>query len=205
MLWLVIRVALHTTFHDSVRVDYKTFMVSLLCDILEKAIDKDFSSELLFCMRKKIVIRLHKLHSTAPEFLVQRVKILVDRVQDLLQSRWTKVQQIEAEAPHWDGISLLDREKLNRDTILSLRNSGEYIREVLKNNRTPLPKARFNPTVAPRPFRQLQNFEICTPDCLRSAFAEDTYVALADIENSIHDNLDDWVQKLWDKCSIRAL
>ncbi|THU80575.1 hypothetical protein K435DRAFT_767927 [Dendrothele bispora CBS 962.96] len=191
MVWLVIRVAIQTQFYDSL--DYKFFMAFLLCDILDRAVVEGLTSDMLFSMRIKVATRIHKLGTNAPDFLVQRANQVADRVESLLQKRWSDVQDQQAQLPLWDPVSLRARAEKWEDTFISLPHSGQYIKNVLNNKRSQLPSQKFIPSLPPRPFRNLRNFESCTEDVLCTTFSKDTHLSLADLEKSIQDNLDSWV------------
>ncbi|KDQ56359.1 hypothetical protein JAAARDRAFT_132520, partial [Jaapia argillacea MUCL 33604] len=74
-LWLVIRVALQTSLHreSNSHTEYKSFMLYLMSTILRRSSEKGLPSDLLFCMRAKLIRRLSKLGSSTPQFVVSEV------------------------------------------------------------------------------------------------------------------------------------
>ncbi|THU85243.1 hypothetical protein K435DRAFT_764380 [Dendrothele bispora CBS 962.96] len=196
MIWLVIRVAIQTHFaRIDNNVDYKSFMIFLMCDILEHACRRDMSNDLLFCMRAKIAIRVTKLDSSsAPKFLLNRAKEVSQAVENLLQTRNDEQKaQAQSRAPLWDPKSI--KTWAEPDTRLILPNSRRYIEEVLQRQDHITIPTEFVPSCYPRHFRNLTWFETCTAKAMQDAFRSEPFVALADIELSVQNNLDDWLSR----------
>lgn len=76
--------------------EYKVFMIFVMAEMLQLALKKGFSSDLIFCMRAKLSRRLYKLAPAAPEFVVQCVHEAGDAAEKMLRERWTKVQMNQA-------------------------------------------------------------------------------------------------------------
>ncbi|THU98858.1 hypothetical protein K435DRAFT_659994 [Dendrothele bispora CBS 962.96] len=200
MIWLVIRVAIQTYFaridDNWVSAECKSFIIFLMCDILEHTCNaqRDMSNDLLFCMRAKIAIRVTKLDSSsAPKFLLNRAKEVSQAVENLLRMRWNDVQKAQAQSPPWDPKSL--KTWAEADTRLTLPNSRRYIEKVLqRQSHTTIP-IEFGPNCYPRHLRNLTWFETCTTKAMQDAFESEPFVALADIELSVQNNLDDWLSR----------
>ena len=120
-LWLVIRVALQTSLYNITgdHVDYKSFMVIMMGEVLRNGVDALLSSDLLFCMRAKMSRRLFKLGTSAPSFVALAVQEVGEVTEKLLQGRWRNVQEAQAR-PTFLETDTLD---LSKDTLLSLHNS----------------------------------------------------------------------------------
>ncbi|THU82236.1 hypothetical protein K435DRAFT_844470 [Dendrothele bispora CBS 962.96] len=197
MIWLVIRVAIQThfaRFNDN-DIEFKSFVIFLMCDILEHACRRDMSmsNDLLFCMRTKIAIRVTKLDSLVPHLLLDRAKEVSQAVETLLWIRWNNIQKAQAQSPPWDAKSLKTWAK--DDTRLTLSNSHRYIEKVLQQQTHMTIPIEFEPDCYPRHFRNLTFFEICTTKAMQDAFHFEPFVALADIELSVQNNLDDWLSR----------
>ncbi|THU98150.1 hypothetical protein K435DRAFT_721087 [Dendrothele bispora CBS 962.96] len=194
MIWLVTRVAIQTHFaRSNDDVEYKIFMIFLMCDILEYASKYDMSNDLLFCMRAKIAIRVNKLGSLVPSFLLGRAERVSVTVEKILQTRWDAVQRVQTQCPSLDAQSL--QVWTEADTRLTLPNSGEYIKKVLQQKGHSVIPNVFRPNCHPRPLHNLTQFETCTTTTLRKAFSVEPFIALADLELSVQNNLDEWLSR----------
>jgi hypothetical protein len=117
-LWLVIRVVLQTSLHQEggVHIEYKSFMVFMMARILREVLNEGFTSNFLFRMRGKISRRLYKLGSAAPGFVVQTVQKVAQMTANIVQERWSKVQNAQAILSRW----VPDDLDISADTHLSL-------------------------------------------------------------------------------------
>ncbi|KAF5344411.1 hypothetical protein D9758_015463 [Tetrapyrgos nigripes] len=179
MVWLVIRVALQTHFallgdND----EYKVFMILLMCDVLEDAVKARFVNDMLFTMRVKIAIRVSKLGASVPDHVLERAKDVAAKVETLLQTRFAKLREEQAQSPPWDGAAL--QSKAEADTHLTMPKSRQYLLDVL---------SRKGGNSIP----DLKQFELCTKPYLEQAFASETHVVLADLELAVQNNLDGWI------------
>ena len=182
-LWLVLRVALQTTLYDDFfhNADYKAFMVFAMARILQGALGEGLPSDVLFCMRAKVSRRLYKLGSSAPEFVIEEVHDVGELVEQVLQKRWSKVQDLQAQSPRWAPADL----DIPADTRLSLCNSAPYLNKALRSKSSPASSTKFEPHHSPR-FRRTFVPEYFTGAC---------FISLADLELSVQDDLDHWVQQ----------
>ncbi|KAJ6533684.1 hypothetical protein B0H19DRAFT_1272325 [Mycena capillaripes] len=189
-LWLVIRVAIQSTLRqDSVSTDtlYKSFMVYLMTQILRTAVENALSSELLFCMRAKISRRVEKLSNISSE--LYGIAAGASRVATaILEGRWNTIRLEQAKSSYWAPAEL----DLERDTHLSLPHSKDYIRQRISQDGVRTVADRFHPTESPRVCRT-DNFRTLTSAILQNAFSRDVFVALADFEVSVQNNIDMWV------------
>jgi hypothetical protein len=201
-IWLLIRVALQTSlyqeFHD--HIEYKVFMVFMMAKILRLCLEKDFPSDLIFCMRAKMSRRLLKLGSAAPGFVLEFVGETGDMAQSLLQKRWSKVQADQAASTPWAP----DHLDIASDTRLSLLNSKPYLSRVLLDG-----FASSQPyTFRPDHFRRFSNSSIFSAKSdLSTGFTQNAHVGLLDFELAVQDHLDYWVAnnlKDTSSCSIIA-
>ncbi|KAJ7194004.1 hypothetical protein GGX14DRAFT_586998 [Mycena pura] len=191
-LWLVIRIAIQSTLRqDSGSTDtlYKSFMVYLMTQILRTAVENALSSELLFCMRAKIARRVAKLPIISPELHA----IATDTsgaATALLERRWNTIRLEQGKSSYWVPAEL----DLERDTHLTLPKSKEYIRQRIAQDGIRTVADRFQPTESPR-VCQTDEFRVLTSAILNNAFSrdKDVFVALADFEVSVQNNIDMWV------------
>ncbi|KAJ7201827.1 hypothetical protein GGX14DRAFT_655060, partial [Mycena pura] len=193
-LWLVIRVAIQSTLQqDAVATDtlYKSFMVYFMTQILRTATESAFSSELLFCMRAKIVRRVEKLPIISPKLygIATRASAAATA---LLEGRWNTIQLEQEKSSNWVPAEF----DLERDTHLSLPNSRDYIRQRIAQDGVRKVADRFQPMESPR-VCQTEEFRTLTSAILQNAFSrgklEDVFVALADFEVSVQNNIEMWV------------
>jgi hypothetical protein len=180
-LWLVIRVALQTSFNrlDDEHGGYKTFMLFFMARVLKLAVKNGLSSDILFCMRAKLSHRLAKVANSIPSFVVNFVGEAGQETEVLLQRRWNLVQMIQASTPHWDPKGL----DFPGDTQLSLDNSRNYIYQALKRRDTAVEVLEFQTQHNVRFVNAFHPFD---------TFRTNEYVALADFEASVQNHLDNW-------------
>lgn len=192
--WHVIRVALQTTLQRSGQVPthtrYKSFIAFLHAYIISRAVEEDLDSNLLFTMRAKLARRVHKLsvRSVVPEYLLEYVTDIGGQVEEVLQSRWTRIQASQARAPPWKPAQL----NLLADCRLKLPNSKVYISEALQDLHRRGPAPMFHPK-EPSRLRVINDFHQLDKGALKSAFKADPPVALADFEHLVQKNLETWV------------
>ncbi|KAJ7160668.1 hypothetical protein C8R43DRAFT_881366 [Mycena crocata] len=194
-LWLVIRVAIQSTLRqDSGSTDtlYKSFMIYLMTRILRDATEQGLSSEVLFSMRAKIARRVTKL---APMISTQLNAYAIRSsaaATNLLEGRWKAIRDEQEKSSHWVPATL----NLEQDTHLSLPNSKAYIQQCIAQSEvgSAAPHAP-QPTEPPR-ICQTSEFRTLTSGTLQNAFSGrdlDVFLALADFEASVQNNIDTWV------------
>ncbi|KAJ7107963.1 hypothetical protein C8R44DRAFT_857948 [Mycena epipterygia] len=189
-IWLVIRVAIQSTLGqdpDSTNTLYKSFMVYLMTQILRTATEEAVSSELLFFMRAKIARRVTKLPSISPR--IQDLTIAASGgATDLLELRWDAIRREQAKSSDW-APETLDLEKA---THLSLSNSKAYILQRIAQEGARTAVDRSQPTEPARTC-QTDEFRKLTSATLQNAFSgKDVFLALADFEASVQNNIDTW-------------
>lgn len=189
-VWLLIRVSIQTTLHQTSEMsgydDYKVFMVYLMARIVRMAVVNEFGSELLFCMRAKMSRRLYKLRSVAPTFVFPKVCEIAKEVEELLQGRWSAVERKQAQSPHWAPEQL----DFMSDTKISLAKSSSYILKTLRGDQSHTPSNAFLPKHIRR-HRSFQSFCDCD---LSKAFSIEPLISLADFEQQVQDDIDQWVK-----------
>ncbi|KAJ7128318.1 hypothetical protein C8R44DRAFT_850853 [Mycena epipterygia] len=190
-IWLVIRVAIQSTLKqdpDSTDTLYKSFMVYLMTQILRTATEKAVSSELLFCMRAKIARRVTKLPSISPQ--LQALTIAASgAATNLLELRWDTIRGEQAKSSNWAPATL----DLEEDTHLSLFNSKDYMLQRIAQEGVRTAVVRSQPTEPARKC-QTDEFRTLTSATLQDAFSgKDVFLALADFEASVQNNIDTWV------------
>ncbi|KAF7328474.1 hypothetical protein MVEN_02534300 [Mycena venus] len=191
-LWLIIRVAIQSTlrqYSGSTDVLYKSFMVHLMTQVLRTAVKNTLSSELLFCMRAKIARRVEKLPTISPELWSCATRA-TGAATALLDGRWNTIRLEQERSSYWAPAEL----NLEQDTHLSLPNSKDYIRHRIAQDGVCTIANHFQPTESTR-VCQTDDFCTLTSAILRDAFSRDNdvFVALADLETSVQNNIDMWV------------
>ncbi|CAL1705838.1 unnamed protein product [Somion occarium] len=199
-LWLVIRVALQTTLVS--QQEYKRFMVFLMSRVLRLAVTREFPSDLLFTMRAKVARRLAKLsESSTPPFVNTIVKEVVGETGVLLEKRWDRVKQTQAQSPPSD-FSGVD---FKAATNITLPNSGPYIESVLQRSAERPSPSPFIPSEQLRS-KDIKDFSSCTDGQLLDAVSRNGRFALFDFEESVRNHLDNWARdKLADPKTPRIM
>ncbi|KAI0076422.1 hypothetical protein K474DRAFT_1755904 [Panus rudis PR-1116 ss-1] len=186
-LWLVIRVALHTTLPT--RDEYKAFMAYSMAKLLKLSLIKGFDSELLFAMRAKLSRRVYKLaDSVLPKFVLQEVSDAVDLTEALLRGRWDAVLEEDSAPPRgWDPSRL----KPDSDTILSLPNA---LPSILKAKHIHARPSR-SPFTPPNAFNIQGDLDISSlaSGQFANALISDPLPALYSFETTVQSGLDSWV------------
>ncbi|KAK7435185.1 hypothetical protein VKT23_019755 [Stygiomarasmius scandens] len=200
-IWLVLRVAMQLHLLDTLH--YKPFMLFMMCEILSEAVKEGFDSEFIHSMNLKIGVRVSKLGPSISKSLLKGITRATGKAKRLLENRWKTVIANESKPYSWDPEAILaSREK---DCILSLPNSRDYIFGVL-NRPTPIISSHtYTPEVQPRTLREIQDFTQCSKEVMRKAFLDDLRTALADLEASIQGNLRDWVAEHMDDTSAPSI
>lgn len=194
-LWLLIRVLLQTSLYreNGSHEDYKGFMAFLMARLLQFASDKNFSSDLLFCMRAKVSRRVYKMGSSAPVFVQHYVREVAEHTGVLLQARWSLMQQQHASSPLWTP-EILD---IEMDTRLSLTNSRPYISKVMQGSIPPSNHSNiFNPKHV---HRYRSTSLVSAAAALSSLSSTDSFTALADFESLVTESLDDFIDRNIDR------
>ncbi len=138
-------------------------------------------------MRKKMCRRLAKLTS-APDFLHREVKKVNKGVSQILQQRWSTIQNEQQNSSPWNP-SQLD---ISADTTITLPHSMSYIREILKPVASTESTTSLHLNHLPR-LRYIRDFSSFTADRLKEVFDKDQYLALADFERCVAECLDKFV------------
>ncbi|KAF8597301.1 hypothetical protein BDV93DRAFT_610484 [Ceratobasidium sp. AG-I] len=187
-LWLIIRVALQTTLNSTA--DYKSFLVFFVACLLRRALDQEtLSSDLLFAMRVKMSRRLYKIQDSVPEFVLHTAQAVAEQTQEILQSRWSKIQSSQTKAP----FQMPSAATFESATHQSLSNSRIYLEEILQGR----PDVSESLVVSPNhPTRlRTRDFASFSRGALTSAFSVDHHVALYDFEDAVHTHLQAWTKR----------
>ncbi|KAI1087952.1 hypothetical protein F5B19DRAFT_33837 [Rostrohypoxylon terebratum] len=132
-LWLLLRVALQLQFSRSAtqnkcpREAYKMFMLCVMADILRRAHDFNFSSDLLSAMSSKLSRRRQKISGSVPESIVKLVESSLSATNGKLQERWLKIQTL-SQLPHNMGF-LKDR-NFESDTQMKIPELGHFLKSI---------------------------------------------------------------------------
>ncbi|KAJ7751933.1 hypothetical protein DFH07DRAFT_524387 [Mycena maculata] len=194
-LWLVIRVAIQSTLRQgpgSTDALYKSFMVYFMAQILRTATEQAVSSELFFCLRAKIARRVTKLPSISPH-LRDFASNASAAATNLLEERWNTIQLEQERSSYWAPATL----NLEQDTHLSLPNSKAYIQRCIAQHSFGTTSACAPQPSEPPRVCQTTDFCTLTSATIQTAFSRgrdsDVFLALADFEASVQNNIDMWV------------
>ena len=188
-LWLLIRVAIQTSFDRSPfgHASFKSFMLFFVCNLAMDARDADFSSNMLYLMSAKILRRLSKLGSSVPGWLSDMALKTCTGLQGTLDDRAMLIRAANPPSPHWNPAEL----DLAGDIHPSLLHCGEYICDSVTHP---------DHTYVVSPFRPKDYHRGTLGDYLSSdttlfdrAYSADPYVALYDVEKSVEQGIDDWL------------
>ncbi|EUC59837.1 hypothetical protein RSOL_325350, partial [Rhizoctonia solani AG-3 Rhs1AP] len=187
-IWLVIRVALQTSFDSTA--NYKHFMAYYHTRILSQCYKHNsFPSDLLYAMRVKMARRIYKLKDTAPQFLVDYAETAANGVQDLLQGRWNRIQSAQAQPPDRD----FPRVNFDSAIIQTLPHSRGYLEQVFQGRTGHDNDSSFTPNHHPRLDNVVDFVQYADRNRgLSHAFKNDPHLALYDFEASIFANLAEW-------------
>ncbi|KAF7357050.1 hypothetical protein MVEN_01041800 [Mycena venus] len=109
--WLIVRVALQTTFaawNLPEEYGYKVFITFVLAKTLELAKDAGVCNDILYVMNAKIAIRMSKMtkiftstHLEASPFPVRSISQVISTVELHIRRHWEIVQAVEAQESTW--------------------------------------------------------------------------------------------------------
>ncbi|KAK2624987.1 hypothetical protein QTJ16_005356 [Diplocarpon rosae] len=141
--WLLIRVSIQLEFSriwkssSSPENLYKSFMVFLMANILERSLEMPVPSDLLYSMNAKISRRLLKLGSDANEEMQPCIQIVLHKAKSILDARWSKIMLEEVSPFDFAPLEHLDFE---RDTTMLLPELDMYLRAIStrKNDECPI-------------------------------------------------------------------
>ncbi|KAL2060399.1 hypothetical protein VTL71DRAFT_9429 [Oculimacula yallundae] len=187
--WLLLRVALQTSLkkkdEDQGRsTQYKMFMVLLLTNILNRALQESTSGELLFIMMAKISRRMLKLGSVADDMpWLDDVKLSMDAAQKELRTRWNIIQN----TPHTaiDESADLQGLRQSSDIHLQFRTLRTYLEEI---NQRLLNVSSIRPSLPICKDRILQDASILPTATTTGASS----LWLLDLEAWVKDHLQTW-------------
>jgi hypothetical protein len=189
-VWLVLRVALQIVlFTDNDR-EYKSFLAFFAADVLSRALKHQYERDTLFSMKAKVVRKIIKLDSLAPDFVTQKVKDTITAVQQELEARWTRLQQAQSRSSHWAPEEL----DVISDSRIFLPKARGYIMKVLNE---PLPTTSSSMFIPPKLYR-LTDLFMSAPygkAKLVEAFSTNTFIALVDFEHAVERNIHNWTLK----------
>ncbi|VDB86671.1 unnamed protein product [Peniophora sp. CBMAI 1063] len=195
-LWLILRVSIQTTL--ATKTHYKAFILFFMARTLSLCIrdertERSYSSDLLFNIRSKVARRFAKLGDATPNFVQTAVTAVGDRIQAILEQRWTSVQAAQSQSAPWNPPS---SEQMRRDTWLSLTTSLPYLERALEDDGHAGQQLPFSPS-HPKRFLGTTDFEVFANGRLTSAVTEDSpYLVLADFEGCVLLSLDDWSTRI---------
>ena len=191
-LWLLIRITIQMSVHRSPpgRTFCKNFMLFFLCTLAQDGQNANVSNDLLHLMSSKILRRLTKLGSSAPDWLSEMALKTCNVLREILDSRWKQpsARQFSFRNPSQDD--------LERDTQVLLVNSGEYIRNALTNSDSNPPTILFQPNHHRR--GTLEDFLSSDGSFFEEGYNVDPEVTINDVEQLVEQGIDDWVAHVTD-------
>jgi hypothetical protein len=187
-IWLIIRVAIQTSL-DS-RLAYKHFMAFYHAEVLSQCITHDFSSDLLYAMRVKMVRRLFKLKDSAPKYVIDAGTSAAEAAQSVLQKRWNQVQASQTRASKW-SLSAFDPITTTNQTLLKSR---KYLEKVFQGRSSQELHSHFAPSHRPQ-LESITEFAVYADGKLASAFSVDKDIALFGFETSVFEHLANWTSR----------
>jgi hypothetical protein len=104
-------------------------MVYFYAKLLTHCAQCDLESHLIYTIRTKMACRLYKIHNKELSAIVfDAACAAAKNVEDILQGRWTTIQNEEKDTADWD----LEYFDLKRDTRLTLFQSRKYLQAALR-------------------------------------------------------------------------
>lgn len=187
-LWLVMRVALQSTLDRSAEgqyySQYKAFMIFLMAQILDIALEQQLPSDILFVMNAKLGRRAYKMKERMPKFLLSKVLDQVSRTARILETRWTR--QSHQAYINWKPQTL----SFSPDTHISLVNGGSYLAAVINRKVTTI---MSNGSNANHKTREAIELHRIPKRKIISVSGAERYIALADFELWVRQCLDGWL------------
>ena len=185
-LWLLIRVAIHMSVNE--RTSCKQFILFFACTLARDEGNTKLPRDLLHLMSSTILRRLSKLGPSVPDWLSEIAMKTCACLQDILDARWMELS--DRPSPFRNP----SQDELKRDTQLSLRSSGEYIRSVLEN-------PDYNSNVTPFCPDHRRRGTIDDFLSLNGAFFDDAYgtdpdTTIYDVQQSVEHGIDGWLVRV---------
>ena len=186
-LWLLIKIAIQTSLDhdDRWRMCYKAFMLYFMCSLAKDAIGAHLSDGILHAISAKILRRLKKFGSSAPDCLSDFVFKTIASLRQTLEVGWKVEEATHPTLPSWRPSEL----DISGDMQLSLSSSREHISNSLRDlGLNPL-CVPFCPEPLPR--GALNDYLFST--LFDEAYRLDPYLTLYDVEQAIEGGIDDWI------------
>ncbi|KAI1459754.1 hypothetical protein F4805DRAFT_420134 [Annulohypoxylon moriforme] len=191
-LWLLIRVTLQLQFTRSATLGkcseqaYKTYMLLFMSEILTRAHNFNLPSDLLSAMNSKLSRRCQKVTGSVPSSIVESVEYTLSATNQILQERWSRIQDKNHLVHDMERLRGLDFEA---DTHISLHRLDDYINSLSRRGETSDPSSSkvdcplsiHDSSTAPRYIPPLD--------------ARDITYELAAIEAWVSQNLPTWINR----------
>ncbi|KAF8548129.1 hypothetical protein OG21DRAFT_1599535 [Imleria badia] len=186
-LWLLVKVAIQMSVDRSPlgRASYKESMLFVICTLAGDADVTELSSDLLHLMSSKILRRLSKLGSSAPDWLSEVALKTCTRLREILDDRWMPLNT--RPSPFRNP----SQDELIRDTQLSLLDSREYIRSALADPGHKPDSTPFHPFHLRR--GTIEDFLSLDATFFEEACDDDLDMTLYDVEQSVEQGIDGWL------------
>ena len=186
-LWLFIRVAIQMSLDRSSLgcAFYKQFLLFFMCSLAMDQNNSQLPSDLFQLVACKILRRLSKLGSSAPDWLSKMALETSSCLRDILDIRWNQLRDRTSpfQSPSQDA--------LTRDTPLSLLDSRTYIRNALANPDHQCVIAPFNPSHRRR--GTIGDFLSQSGTFFEEAYDADPHVTLYDLGQSVGGGIGDFL------------
>ena len=194
-LWLLIRVAIHTTAIDrhgqNPHHNYKSFMAFLHARLLNDSCDAILPSDTIYAIMAKLSRRTLKLEVMQHTMCAKQIEDYVSRAQKLLSLRWALKENDEAGSVALKvSVEHIEQQSVIKDTELQLRHLGPYLQSKLTRRAQASSIKKFRPGDPYRIPLQLSKLPTIKPT---SQDTVEAHLALADFQNWVADNLQSWL------------
>jgi hypothetical protein len=188
-LWLVVRVALRMVLGQE---DYKSFIIFFMAQVLILATQRGVRADRLFVMNAKLARRVYKLRDQLPQFVLVDAERAVDGTYKQINDEWLQTQNSIRRDPWglWRSVFLFGASFM-KDTVITMRNSREYVKG-LRHIKCTKPERE---TFTPREVRRIDMADVWKmPQTSRLKDAGITQdIMLADFERWVMESLDGWL------------
>ena len=190
--WLLIRVAIQMSVDRSSlgRASYKEFMLYFICALSMDNDNVNLPRDLLILMSSKILRRLNKLGSSAPDWLSEMALNTCACLGEILDSKW---EQLNTRPSSFQNPS---QDDLARDTQLSFPVSGGYIRNALANPASDISTTPFHPCYIH--YGTIDDFLSSNGLFFDEAYHTHPEVTLLHVERLVEQGIDGWFASVMD-------
>lgn len=142
-LWLVVRVALRMILGQE---DYKSFMIFFMAQVLVLSTQRGVSADRLFVMNAKLARRVYKLRDQLPETVLAGAGTALTGACTNINDEWLRTQNSVRRDLRalWRSV-FFHGASFMKDTVITMRNSREYVKGLRHINCTKPERGAFTP------------------------------------------------------------